>query len=61
MNRLEAISQIVQVPMKFIHVHRNPFDNIATIMLKNTMSRNAVREAGAIVSFCFCACSLLLE
>ena len=31
MSRLEAISESVQVPMKFIHVVRNPFDNISTI------------------------------
>ena len=54
LNKLEAINQIVQVPMKFIHVHRNPFDNIATMMLKKTSSRNAARDAGVIVSFCLC-------
>jgi len=41
---LEEISQVVQVPLKFIHVHRNPFDNIATIMLRAIGSRDAVRE-----------------
>jgi len=35
--------------MKFIHVHRNPFDNIATIMLRATGSRDAVREEGVKV------------
>ena len=54
MRKLEAIRQIVQVPMKFIHVHRNPFDNIATMMLKKSSSRNAARDAGVIVSFCLC-------
>ena len=54
MSKLEAISEIVQVPMKFIHVHRNPFDNIATMMLKKSSSRNAARDAGVIVSFCLC-------
>ena len=43
---LEEINQVVQVPMKFIHVHRNPFDNIATKMLRATESRDAVREEG---------------
>ena len=46
---LEEISQVVQVPMKFIHIHRNPFDNIATIMLRATESRDAVREEGVRV------------
>ena len=46
---LEEISQVVQVPMKFIHVTRNPFDNIATMMLRATGSRDAVREEGVKV------------
>ena len=36
---LGEIEQVVQVPMKFIHVHRNPFDNIAAITLRSTESR----------------------
>ena len=59
MSKLEAISQIVQVPMKFIHVHRNPFDNIATMMLKKSSSRNAARDTGVMVNFC--SCPLLIE
>ena len=46
---LEEIKQVVQVPLKFIHVHRNPFDNIATIMLCSTESREAVTEEGVRV------------
>ena len=46
---LEEISQVVQVPMKFIHVHRNSFDNIATIMLRAIGSRDAAREEGVKV------------
>ena len=52
MSKLKAISQIVQVPIKFIHVTRNPFDNIATMMLKKSSTRNAARESGVRVSFC---------
>lgn len=47
MELLEKIGQIVQIPMKFIHVTRNPFDNIATIMLRRTSSRQKVRAEGA--------------
>ena len=36
---LGEIEQVVQLPMKFIHVHRNPFDNIAAITLRSTESR----------------------
>ncbi|KAJ7382043.1 hypothetical protein OS493_037531 [Desmophyllum pertusum] len=47
---LEEINQVVQVPMKFIHVTRNPFDNISTMLLRNTRSRDSVREEGARVN-----------
>ncbi|KAJ7379386.1 hypothetical protein OS493_016623 [Desmophyllum pertusum] len=47
---LEEISQVVQVPMKFIHVTRNPFDNIATMMLHKTRSRDTVREEGVKIN-----------
>ena len=52
MSILEEINQVVQVPMKFIHVTRNPFDNIATMMLRTIGKRNAVREEEAKVSYC---------
>ena len=50
MNVLEEIGEVVQVPMKFIHVFRNPFDNIATMMLRWTNTRDVVREKGVNVS-----------
>ena len=43
---LEEIQQAIQEPMKFTHITRNPFDNIATIMLRTTHSRDAVRKEG---------------
>ncbi|XP_078370634.1 uncharacterized protein LOC144654375 isoform X2 [Oculina patagonica] len=46
MGVLEEIRQVVQLPIKLIHVIRNPFDNIATMMLRATESRDAVRENG---------------
>ena len=51
MNVLEEIHQVVQVPMKFIHVTRNPFDNISTMMLRTTGSHKKVREEGVKVSW----------
>ena len=50
MRIFEEIEQVVQVPIKFIHVTRNPFDNISTMMLRATNSRDAVREEGVQVS-----------
>ena len=46
---LEEINQVVNLPVKFIHVTRNPFDNIATIMLRALHEREAVREKGGKV------------
>ena len=43
MKVLEEISKTVQVPLKFIHVTRNPFDNISTMMLRALGSRDEVR------------------
>ena len=43
---LDEIREAIQVPIKLIHVIRNPFDNIATMMLHAVESRNAVRERG---------------
>ena len=48
MKVLKEIHQVVQVPMKFIHVIRNPFDNIATLMLHKTHSRGKVRKEGGV-------------
>ena len=51
---IEEINQVVQVPMKFIHVHKNPFDNIATMMLRAIKSLDAVNEEGVKVRrLCF--------
>lgn len=44
MKTLEEITEVVQVPMKFIHITRNPFDNIATMTLRASGLRDAVRE-----------------
>ncbi|KAJ7382040.1 hypothetical protein OS493_037528 [Desmophyllum pertusum] len=50
MRVLEEINQVAQVPMKFIHVTRNPFDNISTMMLLATESRDTVREEGVKIN-----------
>ena len=50
MSRLEAIKQLVQVPVKFVHVVRNPFDNISTMTLRKSNKRTAARQEGFQVS-----------
>ncbi|XP_058964773.2 uncharacterized protein [Pocillopora verrucosa] len=47
---LYEIQEVLQIPIKFIHVIRNPFDNIATIMLHATESRDVVKEDGVMVN-----------
>lgn len=46
MSVLDKIREVIQVPIKLIHVIRNPFDNIATMMLHAVKSRDAVRGGG---------------
>ena len=48
--QLEEIAKKVGVPMKFIHIVRNPFDNIATMVLRGAGERDNVREEGTKVS-----------
>ena len=38
---LQKLRDVVEVPIKFIHVVRNPFDNIATFALKAASYRNS--------------------
>ena len=54
METLEEVAEVVKLPMKFIHVTRNPFDNIATITLRLASQRNNVREEGIKVIFIPC-------
>ena len=39
MNDLQEIMDTVGVPLKFIHIVRNPFDNIATLSLRELKER----------------------
>jgi len=39
-NALEEIKQVVEMPMKFLHVVRNPYDNIATMLVKALKKRD---------------------
>ena len=57
---LERVRRIVRVPVRFIHVVRNPFDNIATIAVRATESRGRAPgppdlEAAADRYFRLCA------
>jgi len=38
---LQKLKDVVKVPIKFVHIVRNPFDNIATMAIKN-VTRNSL-------------------
>ncbi|CAH3112340.1 unnamed protein product [Pocillopora meandrina] len=48
--QLKEITKNLGVPMKFIHIVGNPFDNIATMVLRGAGERDNVREEGAKAS-----------
>lgn len=45
---LQKLQDVVKVPVKFIHVVRNPFDNIATFALRNAKRRNSKAQESDI-------------
>ena len=51
-NALKEIKQVVQIPMKFLHVVRNPYDNIATMLVKALNKRDDV-DSGKKVTTSF--------
>ena len=50
-NALEEIKQVVEMPMKFLHVVRNPYDNIATMLVKALNKRDDT-DNGKKVTIC---------
>ena len=48
---LEDISRTLTLKLKFIHVIRNPFDNIATKLLRNLEVRAMAKSSKFKVSF----------
>ena len=48
---LDEIQKLIKIPLKFIHVIRNPFDNIATKVLQNLDARDNARDQNFKVSF----------
>ena len=47
---LDEIQSALKIPLKFIHVIRNPFDNIATIVLRKLDARTSARDGNLKVS-----------
>ena len=64
MKELEEIRATVGVPMKFVHIIRNPFDNIATLFLRVLGARNTAPDQkvnGIQVSLCNSGVSYLVS
>ena len=47
---LEEMEEVLKMPVKFVHVIRNPFDNIATKLLRVFEARTLAREHNFKVS-----------
>ena len=47
---LEELKSIIKVPIKFIHLYRNPYDNIATMVLRHSAKRLAAANKDFKVS-----------
>ena len=53
-NSLETLKQIknnIGIPIKFLHVVRNPFDNIATMLLVAMKQRRAIGTDKAVSTY----------
>ena len=49
MDVLKEIQQVLNIPFKFLHVVRNPFDNIATMLLR-TLDKRTNADLGEKVT-----------
>ena len=52
MDVLKEIQQVVNVHFKFLHVVRNPYDNIATILLRALNKRGNASFEKKVISVC---------
>ena len=57
---LKEIQRVLNIPVKFVHVVRNPYDNIATMLLRAVHKRNEA-DKGAKVKIINSSVSLTLS
>lgn len=57
---LEEIKQVVEIPMKFLHVVRNPYDNIATMLVKALNKRDETDSGKKVTSCLYCGFKVCL-
>lgn len=58
---LKKLQDVVKVPVKFIHVVRNPFDNIATMALRKAKRDNESLNVQETVDLYFRVCELVMK
>lgn len=52
MKVLKEIQQVLKIPIKYIHVIRNPYDNIATMLLRALDKRTAASNGAKVITVC---------
>lgn len=52
--KIEEFARVLKVPIKFIHVYRNPFDSIATMTLREANQRFNAEKSGYKVIKLYC-------
>ena len=57
----EELKKIVNVPIKFIHVYRNPYDNVATMVLRSNDQRYQASQSEYKVFLKIMLFSMLLK
>jgi len=51
MEMLKEIQRILKIPVKYVHVIRNPYDNIATMLLRAVNKRTAASQGEKVANF----------
>ena len=49
MKVLNEIQQVLKIPIKYIHVIRNPYDNISTMLLRALGVRTATSDGAKVI------------
>ena len=45
---VDELKRAVNVPVRFLHVIRNPYDNIATMAIRSVVNRKFISEVSCI-------------
>ena len=53
MNVSTEVQQVLKIPIKYVHVMRNPYDNIATMLLRALNKRTEASKGAKVTCFLF--------